>query len=280
MSTLADFAPARPLVLIGCGNMGQAMLKGWHARGLANDGLILVEPDGARLAALGAAAEGAYEVASVADLDAGLKPRAMVFAVKPQVLPEVLGQARHLIGGNPVFLSIVAGQPLALFADRLGADAAVVRAMPNMPAAVARAITVACPNARVEANQKALCDALLSAIGRVVWSPHEDWLDGVTAVSGSGPAYVFYLVECLAQAGEAVGLPADLAAELARETISGAGELLHQSDKSAAELRRAVTSPKGTTEAALAVLMADDAFAELLRRAVERAAARSRQLSG
>lgn len=280
MSDLGEFRPARPLVLIGCGNMGQAMLRGWLAHGLSSDGLILVEPDESRLAALGDAIEGAYRVSNIGELDAALNPRAVVFAIKPQVLPQVLGKAGHLVHADTVFLSIVAGKPLAFFADRLGAEAAVVRAMPNTPASVARAITVACANSRVDDRQKALCDGLLSAIGRVVWTEHEDWLDAVTAVSGSGPAYVFHLVECLARAGEAAGLPAELAELLARETVSGAGELLRQSNMSAADLRCAVTSPGGTTEAALAVLMADEAFATLLRRAVERATARSRELSG
>jgi pyrroline-5-carboxylate reductase len=185
-----------------------------------------------------------------------------------------------LAAAGSAFLSIVAGKPIAALAAGLGEGAAVVRAMPNTPAAVRRGISVACANAATSEQQKALCGELLAAVGSVLWINDETLLDPVTAVSGSGPAYVFLLSECLARAGEEAGLPADIAQRLAHETVAGAGELLARSDLSAETLRRNVTSPGGTTAAALSVLMADNGLQLLLSRAVAAATRRSRELAG
>jgi len=179
-----------------------------------------------------------------------------------------------------VFLSIAAGRPIAYFEDRLGEDAAVVRTMPNTPAAIGRGITVACANRHVNGADRAICGDLLAAVGEVAWVDDEGLLDAVTATSGSGPAYVFLLIECLAAAGGAAGLPSDLAMRLARATVAGAGELAYQSEEAPSELRRNVTSPGGTTAAALSVLMADDGLGRLLTRAVAEATRRSRELAG
>ena len=183
-------------------------------------------------------------------------------------------------GAGPVFLSIAAGKTIALFERHLGPAAAIVRAMPNTPAAVGRGITVCCANARVSAPQRSLCRELLEAVGEVAWVEDEALLDPVTGVSGSGPAYVFLLVEAMTEAGTAAGLPAALAARLARATVAGAGELLHQADEQAATLREAVTSPGGTTQAALAVLMGAEGWQDAITRAIAAATERSRELAG
>ncbi len=202
-----------------------------------------------------------------------------MLAVKPQAMEEVLPAYRRFAAGGALFVSIAAGKTLASFARALGGDAAVVRAMPNTPAAIGRGIAVACANARVSPAQRALAERLLAAVGEVGWVQDEALIDAVTAVSGSGPAYVFLLIECLAKAGEAAGLPAGLATRLARATVAGSGELARLSPESAAALREAVTSPGGTTRAALDVLMAKDGLEPLLRRAVLAAAKRSRELA-
>jgi len=179
-----------------------------------------------------------------------------------------------------VFLSIMAGRTLRGIARLLGAGARVVRAMPNTPAAIRQGITVACAGPEVDAEQRALCDTLLRAVGTVAWVDHEALLDPVTAVSGGGPAYVFLLAELLERAAVEQGIPADLARALARQTVAGSGALLAASEQDAAELRRAVTSPRGTTERALAVLMGDAAWPMLVSRAIAAATARSRELAG
>ncbi len=274
------------LALVGCGKMGEALLAGWLAADMTADDIVVVEPDLTTAAAL----HERYGVAVVAGADslaAEDPPRgAIVFAVKPQALAAVADAYACYAASDCVFLSIAAGRTIASLQPRLGAAAAVVRAMPNTPAAVGRGASVACANARTSAEQRALCQRLLGAVGTVAWVDDEALLDAVTALSGSGPAYVFYLVECLAEAGAAAGLPRDLAESLARETVTGAGELLHRSPESAAILRRNVTSPGGTTAAALAVLMGegDDkvgagGLAALLAAAVEAATRRARALS-
>jgi pyrroline-5-carboxylate reductase len=213
------------------------------------------------------------------ELPPGLTPEAVVFAVKPQVMDDVLPAYRRWAGPRTLFMSIAAGKTIGGIARHLGREAAIIRCMPNTPAAIGRAITVACPNPRVGAAQRALCEALLAAIGESAWVEDEALMDAVTAVSGSGPAYVFLLAECLAEAGRAAGLDDDLARRLARATVAGAGELLRRSDLSPQELREKVTSPKGTTAAALEVLMGKDGMQDLLTRAVAAAAKRSKELS-
>lgn len=265
---------ARPLLLVGCGRMGSALLAGWRERRIARH-FAVVEP--APPATLAPAPDLAL-VAAPEALPADLVPAAVVFAVKPQSLAQVLPAYRRY-AGDAVFLSIAAGKTLGFFARSLGAAAAVVRAMPNTPAAIGRGISVACASAAVDAAGHALCDRLLAAVGEVAWVAEETLLDAVTAVSGSGPAYVFLLIEGLAKAGCAAGLPEDLALRLARATVAGAGELARLSPESAARLREAVTSPGGTTRAALDVLMAPDGLEPLLIRAVAAAARRSRELA-
>jgi pyrroline-5-carboxylate reductase len=208
------------------------------------------------------------------------KAAAVILAVKPQVAPDALPRLKDLIDATTVVVSIMAGRTLDFLRRALPAGTAIVRAMPNTPAAIGRGMTVAVPNAEVGAAQRALADRLLAATGVVEWIADEALMDAVTAVSGSGPAYVFLLAESLARAGAAAGLPADLAERLARATVAGSGELLHLSPLPAPTLRENVTSPGGTTAAALAVLMGAHGLDPLLREAVAAATRRSRELAG
>ncbi len=263
------------LLLVGCGKMGGALLSGWlERRSVAQ--VAVVEPG---------TVDGAFRQHPdvVVHRDAGVlgsfEPAVVVFATKPQVMDDVVPPYRRFAAPGALFVSIAAGRTLGFFEKHLG-DVPVIRAMPNTPAQVGRGITVACANRHVDGRQRALAEELLGAVGEVGWVEDEALIDAVTAVSGSGPAYVFLLAECLAEAGRAAGLPEDLAARLARATVAGAGELLHRSPDSAATLRKNVTSPGGTTAAALAVLMADDGMRPLLVKAVAAAARRSRELAG
>ena len=266
------------LLLAGAGNMGSAMLAGWLQEGLAPAQILVQDPAPPARATELLARHGLTAQAAVGALSD--PPAVIVVAVKPQVMDEVFPGLAKLTGKSTVVLSIAAGRTIAGFARHLPAGSAVVRAMPNTPAAVGRGITVGVPNAHVTARQRATCDALLRAIGEVSWIDDESLIDAVTAVSGSGPAYVFYLVECLADAAMKAGLPPELAQKLARSTVAGSGELLHQSDLGADVLRQNVTSPGGTTYAALEVLMArNGGLPELMREAVAAAARRSRELA-
>lgn len=270
-----DPAP-RTLLLVGCGRMGTALLRGWLARDVAAQ-FVVVEPEGAP-PELAEAANVAFH-RDPDTLPQRLAPTAVVFAVKPQTIDAVLASYRRWAAPATVFLSIVAGKTLAGIARHLG-PAALVRTMPNLPAAIGRGFTVACANPQVTTDQRRLCEALLGAVGESAWVDDERLLDAVTAVSGSGPAYVFLLIEALARAGEQEGLPPDLAMQLARATVAGAGELARRSGESPAALRESVTSPGGTTRAALDVLMAADGLEPLIGRAVAAAASRSRVLAG
>ena len=266
------------LLLAGAANMGSAMLAGWLQEGLAPAQILVQDPAPPARATELLARHGLTAQAAVGALSD--PPAVIVVAVKPQVMDEVFPGLAKLTGKSTVVLSIAAGRTIAGFARHLPAGSAVVRAMPNTPAAVGRGITVGVPNAHVTARQRATCDALLRAIGEVSWIDDESLIDAVTAVSGSGPAYVFYLAECLADAAVKVGLPPELAQKLARTTVAGSGELLHQSDLGADVLRQNVTSPGGTTYAALEVLMArNGGLPELMREAVAAAARRSRELA-
>jgi pyrroline-5-carboxylate reductase len=258
--------------------MGSAMLEGWLERGLAASSVYVIEPGEAARAALNAL--GVTAVAGDAELPADLKPGVIVLAVKPQVMDTVAPAYARFAGTGAVFLSIAAGKTIGYFEGKLGRSAVIVRAMPNTPAAVQRGITVACGNANITDAAKALSLDLLRAVGEAEWVEDEGLIDAVTALSGGGPAYVFLLAEVMAKAGAANGLPADLAERLARVTVAGAGELLHQSSEAAATLRQNVTSPGGTTAEALKVLMADDAWQPLMDRAIAAATARSRELAG
>ena len=267
----------RPLVLVGAGKMGGALLSGWLDGGVA-PGLVAIRdphlPD--EVAAL-AKERGVRLDASIDDL-AALKPAAVVLAVKPQAMPEVLPALRPLVAPETLFVSIAAGVGAGRLDELLGGGAAIVRAMPNTPASVGRGISGAFANPRVSEAQKALADGLLAAVGDAVWIEDEALMDAVTAISGSGPAYVFHLVEAMAGAGVALGRPGDTAMRLARATVSGAGEMLYRSDLDAGTLRRNVTSPGGTTAAALDVLMGGDALSELMKKAALAARDRGREL--
>jgi pyrroline-5-carboxylate reductase len=263
-----------PILLVGCGRMGSAMLSGWREQGLAPSVAVDPAPDAARMAG-----PDLTVVADAASVPAAFAPAAVVLAVKPQSAAEALPQhARH--AGQSVFLSIMAGRTIGGMRSLLGDSAAIVRAMPNTPAAVRQGVTVACPGDGVSTPQRALCERLLQAIGVVAWVDDEALLDPVTAVSGSGPAYVFLLAELMEQAALEQGIPPALARLLARQTVSGSGALLAASPEDAAALRIAVTSPGGTTERALAVLMASDAWPKALSRAIADATKRSRELAG
>jgi len=267
------------LVLAGCGKMGGAMLEGWLDQGLNPGAVHVVEPVAEMADALHRG-HGVNAVAGISELPADLVPDVVVFAVKPQVMSSVAPDYARFDNPRTVFLSIAAGKPISYFEDTLGAGSAVVRSMPNTPAAVRQGITVACPNTHVTAQQRQLCETLLTAIGAVEWIDDEGLIDAITALSGGGPAYVFLLVECLAEAGVAAGLPRDLSERLARVTVSGSGELLRQSIEEPATLRKNVTSPGGTTAEALKVLMADDGWQLLVTRAIAAATDRSRELAG
>ncbi len=263
------------LVLLGAGKMGAAMLDGWLARGLDPRKLVVLEPQpGKALKAL--TRRGLALNPKAKPVDAA----ALVIAVKPQSAPDALPALAPYAGKRSLALSIMAGRTLGFLGKALPAGTAIVRAMPNTPAAIGRGITVACASAQVSARQRKLATDLLAAIGVVEWVADEALMDAVTAVSGSGPAYVFLLAEAMTQAGIAAGLPAALAAKLARETVSGSGELLHRSSLDAASLRQNVTSPGGTTAAALDVLMGPGGFDSLLTKAIAAATRRSRELAG
>jgi len=261
------------ILLAGAGKMGSAMLTGWLAQGVAANKLAVIDPapsaDITKLAAQGLRIN--PESSALSGVDA------LVLAVKPQMFADAAPQLRTHVGPETLVLSIMAGVPSAKLAQACGGK--VVRAMPNTPAAIGRGATVAVADKSVGDTQRAIADALLRATGLVEWIEDETLMDAVTAVSGSGPAYVFLLAEELARAGVAAGLPPELATRLARETVAGAGELLHRSELSSETLRKNVTSPGGTTAAALDVLMGANGFQPLLTRAVAAAAKRSKELA-
>ena len=273
-------APDMPasLVLVGAGKMGGALLSGWQARGLRGAGVSVLDPRPAPEIAAFCARHAMALNPPVLGL---APPEVLVLAVKPQMLDAATPGLRRLVGPDTLIVSIIAGKTVANLRARFPMARAVVRAMPNTPAAVGRGITGAYATLAMSPRHKALATALLSTVGEVAWVGEEPLIDAVTAVSGSGPAYVFYLTECLAEAGRALGLPACLAARLARVTVEGAGELMHRDQ--AAEpgtLRHNVTSPAGTTAAALDVLMGDGGLAPLMARAVAAARKRAEELSG
>ena len=274
--TAAEGAKADTIVLVGCGQMGSAMLRGW-LRGDAARRFVVIEPAGMPKELAGNPA--IVSCRAPDEVEANLAPDAVVFAVKPQVFDELLPAYRRWVRPETLFVSIAAGKTIAGIARHLGDGAAIIRCMPNTPAAIGRAITVACPNRHVAPAQRLLCENLLAAIGDSAWVEDEALMDAVTAVSGSGPAYVFLLIEALTAAGIGAGLPPELSLQLARATVAGAGELALVSSDMPARLRENVTSPGGTTRAALDVLMAEPGLPELLDRAVAAATARSRELA-
>lgn len=271
------FAFEGPLLLVGAGKMGGALLEGLIARGLAPSRVRVQDPAPpseivAFLSRHGIAAEARIEAMPSS-------PGVIIAAVKPQVMDDVFPSVARFADAGTLTVSIAAGRMLESFETLLPPGSAVVRAMPNTPAAIGRGITVCAANAHVTPAHRQLCEGLMSAVGEVAWVENEALMDAVTAVSGSGPAYVFLLAEALEKAAIAAGLDAALARRLARATVSGSGELLARSDLDAGELRRNVTSPGGTTAAALSVLMRENGVPDLLTEAVLAGAGRSRELA-
>lgn len=263
----------RGLVLLGCGKMGSAMLAGWLERGVAPEAVWVMDPRPSDWVT-GLAAQGLHLNEALPEA-----PAIVLIAVKPQMMGDALPSLRAIASSSTVFLSVAAGTPIRAFEAALGENRRIIRAMPNTPAAVGRGITAIIGNAHTNAADLALAEALLSAVGQVVRLEEEGQMDAVTAVSGSGPAYVFHLIETLAAAGEAQGLSPALAMALAKATVGGAGQLAEDAPESPTQLRINVTSPAGTTEAALRVLMDEGrGFPALLKEAVTAAADRSREL--
>jgi pyrroline-5-carboxylate reductase len=255
--------------------MGGAMIAGWRDRGLTR--AVVVEPAGAAVTALGLP-RGVAVVDDAAKIPADFKPDVVVLAVKPQVMDDVAPAYRKYAGAT--FVSIAAGKTIGYFEQKLGADAAIVRVMPNLPASIGRGISVAVANKHTSGRGRDLAEALLAACGEVAWVEDEALIDPVTALSGGGPAYVFLLAEVMAKAGVAAGLPPALAQRLARVTVAGSGELVRQSTEDVATLRENVTSKGGTTFEALKVLMADDGIQPTFTKALAAATRRSKELSG
>ena len=271
-----------PLWLVGGGKMGAALARGWIDAGLPAAALTVVEPDPRTREDW--AARGATTLAAVQELAGPDRPeavpRALVLAVKPQQMADVLATLHGRVPPATAVISIAAGIPIASFAAALGEHRPIVRVMPNTPSAVGRGISALVANAAADDAVRALATRLMTAVGETVWLDDERQMHAVTALSGGGPAYVFWLIETMAAAGVAQGLDAEVAARLALSTVAGAGELARRSDEAPDQLRRNVTSPGGTTAEALAVLMADDGLAPLMERALGAAAARSRVLAG
>ncbi|HZH11632.1 MAG TPA: pyrroline-5-carboxylate reductase [Microvirga sp.] len=264
------------LILVGAGKMGGSMLEGWLKVGMNASGVTVVDPRPSEEMARFCSEKGIeLNPANPSPADV------LVLAIKPQMLDDAAPALNGYLGPQTLIISILAGKTIGDLRVRLPAASAIVRAMPNLPASIGRGATGAAASAEVSETQRRMADALLSSNGIVEWLPSEDLIDAVTAVSGSGPAYVFHLVECLAEAGAAAGLPPELAQRLARATVTGAGELLFQSDLPPATLRQNVTSPGGTTAAALDVLMRDPGGLEaLMREAVAAAKRRAEELAG
>ena len=262
------------LLLVGCGKMGGALLEGWLGRGVPPSDIVVAEP----VAALRPVTRGLQALAASSDVNE--TPQTVVLAVKPQSMDAALDDLRRFADAGALFLSIAAGKTLGYFARHLGHAAKVVRAMPNTPAAVRQGIAVATASATVSAEERQHCHELLEAVGQVLWVEDERLMDPVTALSGSGPAYVFLLVEAMAAAGAKLGLAPDIAMQLARATVAGSGELLRRSGDSAEQLRVNVTSPGGTTAAALKILMAADGIQPVFDKALAAASRRSQELAG
>lgn len=259
------------LVLLGCGKMGSAMLQGWLADGLPAASVYVQDPF---------PSDWVKSTGVHINVDLPANPAIVLIAVKPQMMSEALPVLQEMGNGETVFLSVAAGVSIAQYQEILGADTPIIRAMPNTPAAVGKGVTAIIGNSKTQEAQLDLADLLLSAVGKVVRLDHEGQMDAVTGVSGSGPAYVFHLIECLAAAGEAQGLPLDLAMTLAKATVAGSGVLAESTDESPTQLRINVTSPNGTTQAGLDVLMEDQTgLARLVRATVSAATDRSKALA-
>ena len=264
------------LVLVGAGQMGGALLKGWLRLGLDPHRVTVLDPKPpANIMPLIEAGHIQFNPDNPPFADT------LVLAIKPQMADEVMPRLTQLVGKTTLIISVMAGKTIHTIENALGADTAVIRTIPNTPASVGRGITAAVPNSKATQAHIETADLLLSAVGAVEWLNEEALIDAVTALSGSGPAYVFYLAEILARAGVAAGLDPDLASRLARATVEGAAELMHRSpDVSPATLRQNVTSPNGTTHAALQVMMGPTGIDPIMVAAIQAAARRSRELAG
>ncbi|MEX1034896.1 MAG: pyrroline-5-carboxylate reductase [Sneathiella sp.] len=265
------------LLLVGSGKMGQAMLGGWVENGVEPARIVVIDPNAENLSR--AIDLGCKGIGSADDIPNGFQPDIIVLAVKPQIIKDVLGTFREFAEKGSLVISIAAGTRIATFEEAFGNNAAIIRVMPNTPAAVHQGMMVCCPNAHVSEDQKKHCDQLMQAIGAVAWIEEEELMDAVTGVSGSGPAYVFYMIEAMTAAGISAGLPEELAVKLAQETVAGAGALARHSSETAAQLRKNVTSPNGTTAAGLAVLMDEErGLGPLMKETVAAATQRSKEL--
>ena len=265
------------ILLVGCGKMGGALLSGWLEQGIPAKNIQAIEPfqDFARpFLDQGITFHNSLDV-----LDTDFAPDFVLFAIKPQIMDEVI-PAYSRFSGKCTFISIAAGKTTSYFERKLGKDSAIIRTMPNMPASIRQGVTVACGNPYVTSKAKETCLSLLTAVGEANWLDDERLIDAVTAVSGSGPAYVFLLAETMAKAGINAGLSPKIAHRLASQTIAGSGALLVQSDENAETLRESVTSPGGTTEAALSILMGKNGVQKLISEAVSKAIERSKELAG
>ncbi|MEM7044401.1 MAG: pyrroline-5-carboxylate reductase [Pseudomonadota bacterium] len=271
-------ALAGPVLLVGSGKMGAALLSGWLDHGLLKSDVLVVEPaDGGRDAVARLGVEAVSGPDKIPEDSAPF--RALIFAVKPQMMADVLPAYRNIIAGGALVVSIAAGTAIARFEHMFGSETAVVRAMPNTPAAIGQGTTALIANARVDDRQQGLAEALMAAVGQVHWLDDEEQMHAVTAMSGGGPAYVFLLIETLAKAGIANGVPEALAWPMARSTVIGSAALAGASEELAETLRKNVTSPGGTTQAALGVLMAEDGVQPLFDRAIRAATERSGELA-
>lgn len=273
---MTELADIDGLVLVGAGNMGGAMLSGWVAGGIRREAITVIDPNPSDTIKSLLDSSGIRHMVAASD---AVKAKILVLAVKPQVMFAVLDTVMPMVDENTLVVSVAAGKTIGYFEERLGA-LAMIRTIPNTPAMIGRGMIGAFANDRVDEAGKTVADALLSAVGKVEWVGREADIDAVTAVSGSGPAYVFYLVECMAEAGRKLGLEAELAMRLARGTVIGAGALLDSTTEDAGALRKNVTSPGGTTAAALGHLMAEDALQPIFDQALEAACRRSQELAG
>jgi pyrroline-5-carboxylate reductase len=257
------------LVMLGCGKMGSALLQGWLAKGLSTDAVHVIDPNPSDwVQSTGVRING----------DLPDEPAVLMVAVKPQMMQDALPQAERFGGGATLVLSVAAGTPIQAFEQVFGANTRIIRSMPNTPAAVGKGITAIVGNADATPEDLDLAQDLLSAVGQVVRLANEAQIDAVTGISGSGPAYIFYMIDALAAAARAEGLPEELAMQLAKATVAGAGVLAEQADETPEQLRINVTSPNGTTQAGLEVLMGEGGLAPLIRKTVAAATHRSREL--
>lgn len=268
---LTSLLGSKRLLLVGCGKMGTALLQGWLDAGLSPSQFLVQEPNAdAALESLGVTLNPTINATTKLDI--------IILAVKPQMIEDVLPVLAEAVSSDTVVISLMAGIPIAEMARLLGDEAAYIRTMPNTPASIGEGMTALFADAKVGAQGKAAATALLAAVGKTVWLSEEKQIDAVTAISGSGPAYVFHLVEALQAAATNLGLPEDMAAQLAVQTVIGSSAMLKEPDAAPQQLRINVTSPGGTTAAALDVLMSDGGLGDLMRRATQAAANRAQEL--